>query len=472
MPAPTSSVCNRLRALCHRAAVPPERVDQLEKAWSGAPPGEAITLLAGPPSTLTLLLARWLGLAAAKALSAAAGAPLVIGPKLHTVQPILGHWPAWVHDELKSRHVVVVPSEGTLNTSLRSDLARLGIVDQVLLVSRLSQPFSAEDRQLADSLAPLAATASVVFLALPGEEGTEAERAELAAYGLAQLQKHGFHGRCVGAGVWYTEGVRPADSIQLLDDWLVARANDVSDGRGAAGLANLAALLTDIEKAPDRPPETALLANEADELGCKFANLVADLGRRLRELAGAGEFPDLVACRQFLIESIQGWLNRPSLVLFDYVETVRPGIKTELLAQATTAADLLYYTSVSDPPQALSRRTQELLRQLGIASAVTVATHFIIYLIGSAFLQSWFASVLANLLATAAAFAAFAAAKRSLSAPGLESIAGSPGVVPAVRGWAVAELRLTNWFNNRIRSLTATLKQECAEIRSQFHLEG
>jgi hypothetical protein len=471
---PTTSDWDRLRDLCRRAALPPERVDRLEKGWSAAALGRAVTLLAGRPETLALTLARWLGPAAANALSAADGTALVIGPKPDTVQPPLGRWPGLVHGELGTRHVMAVPSAGPLNASLRSALGGLAPADQVLLVSRLSQPLSGEERRLADSLAPLAATARVVFVALPSEEGTETERAELAAYGLAQLEAHGFHGRCLGAGVWYTEGPQPADTITRLDDWLAARPDDVAAGRPVALRAALAELLADIEKAPDRQPETAMSAEEADELGRKFAHHVTDLGRRLRDLADAGEFPDADACRRFFVESLQGWLNRASLegMLLDHVESLRPGIKSELPGQAAAAAELLRYEPPPPPPRRRPLLARGLARPLGIAAAAAVVTYAVIYLVGSPFLQGWFLIVLANLGATAAALAGFAIAGQVLREPRHEPAASEAPGPPAGPGWASTELRLTNWFNGRIRSLMPTLRQECAEIRSRFQLEG
>jgi hypothetical protein len=470
---PTTADWDRLRALCRRAELSPERVDRLEKSWSTAPVGAAVTILAGSPETLSLILARWLGPNAAKALSAVNGAALVIGPKPETVQPPLGRWPGFVHRELGQRHIVAVPSAGPLTASLRSAVGSLAPADQVLLVSRLSQPLSCEERQLAASLSPLAATARVVFVALPSEEGTEAERAELAAYGLAQLEAHGFRGRCLGAGVWYTEGPRPVDTVATLDDWLAARPADVAAGRTAAGRAALAALLAEIEKAPDRKPETALTAEEADELGRKFAHHVADLGRRLRDLADAGEFPDTAACRTFVVESLQGWINRTSLegMLLDYVESLRPGIKADLTGQATDIAELLRY----EPPPASRRRplpNRGLSRPLAIAATAGVLAYVVIYLIGSPFLQGWFLILVANLGATAAALAGFAIAGHNLPRQRHDpATAESPGPSP-VPGWASAELRLTNWFNGRIRSQTLTLHQECAAFRSRFQLEG
>jgi hypothetical protein len=473
MPQPTTSDWDRLRALCTRAGLPPERIDRLQKAQAGTPSRGATLLLAGAQGTLALLLARWLGLEAANALNAAGTAPLVIGPAPDTVQPPLGRWPTLVRRELGAAHVVAVRSAGALSASLRSALAGLGTFDGAWLVSRLSQPFSAEERQLADSLAPLAATARAVFVALPSEEGSEAERAELAAYGVAQLQAHGFHGRCLGAGVWYTEGDRPAGSIQRLGDWLTARPEEVQAGRSAAGRLALAELLAEIEKAPDRPPETALAQEEVDDLTRKFAGYVGDLGRRLGSLADAGEFADRAACRRFAADTLRGWANRTSLegMLLDYVESARPGIKAELPSQASAAAELILF-------EPAARRTSPqrgllapgAVRKLGIAAAAALAAFALIYGIGLVFLQGWFTIFLANLGATAAGIAAFAYAGRQ--AAGAPRDAPAPLEPTTVPGWASAELQLTNWFNGRARSQTPTLRQECAAIRSQFQLEA
>jgi hypothetical protein len=468
---PTDADWDGLRALCRRAGLPPERVDRIQKSWSAAPAAGALTILAGSPGTLALLLARWLGKEFAAALGAVNGAALVIGSKPETVQPPLGYWPGMVRRELGAGHLLVVPSSGPVSHSLASALGGIAPADQVLLVSRLSQPLSSEERRLADSLATLAATARVVFLALPSEEGTESERAELAAYGLAQLEAHGFLGRSLGAGVWYTEGPRPGDTIARLEDWLTPRTEDVVAGRAAAGRAALGALFVELEKLPDRPPDRELSAEESDELSRKFAHAADDLGRRLRDLADAGEFPDTHALRRYAVEGVKGWLNRASLegMLLDSVESLRPGIKAELATQAEAVAELLHH---EPPPPRRPPRDRGLLRSLVVAAVAAVVTYAIIYVLGSPFLQGWFLLVVANLGAFAAALGGLALAGRVLGVVSPPAPPRSERPDPAaLPGWASAELRLTNWFNERIRARTPTLREECAAFRSRFQLE-
>ena len=453
---------NRIRALCARAGISPERVDRLEKNYSGAPI-TGVTLLAGTSKTLALFLARWLGSNAAAALSAAGGAPLVIGQNPDAIQPAVGIWPGLVSYELEQRHIVAIESSGAIAATLRSAIASLGTVDQAAIISRLGQPLPADERQLIKSMATIAATARVVFMGMPSEEGTPDERTELAAYGIAQLEAHGFQGRCLGAGVWYADGVRPADTIQNVVEWLAVRADDVVAGRVAAGEAELSALLAEAEVSPDRPSDAELSIEEADDLGRKFNHHVTELGRRLKELADAGEFPNTAACRSFFVESLHGWRSRASLegMLLDYVENARPGIKAELREQAAEASEYLSYEPTFVSPSGRPLVTSGMTKQFCAAALAAIM----------AFLQSWFVMLLSNLGSVVAALCAFAAAK--------ESSVVSPKTMPrdglksssAILGWASAELRLTNWFNNRIRSLAPSVRQECAAIRSQLCLE-
>lgn len=473
MTEPTTADWDRLRALCQRADIRPERVDPVEKIWGVAHGCGPVIFVAGAAKTLALFLSRWIGVPAADALSGANGAPLVIGPKPETVQPPLGRWPCLTRRELGARHIVAIPSTGGLNAAIRSALAGLGTADQVLIVSRVSQPMATDERQLAASFAPLAATARVVFMALPGEEGTQTERAELGAYGVNLLEANGFRGRCTGAGVWLTEGARPADTIQKLEDWLSSeRPEDIAAGRSEAGRAALATMLSDIEKATDRLPDTALKLDEADELGSKFAHHVAEMGKRLHDLADAGEFLDSTACRKFMVDTLCSWNNKASLegMLLDYVNTIRPGIKAELPDQATAAADLLRYeASIKSSSTPIS--TGSSLRKLGIAALAAVITYIAVNLGCSPFLQPWFTTVLSNMGATAAALAAFSIAGRFMPVP-ITVKAANASKVSVIPGWSSAELHLTNWFNGRIRSQTPTLRQECAAIRAQFNLKG
>jgi hypothetical protein len=518
---PTTADWDRVRALCSRAGLLPKSVDRLEKCWSRATSfGADITLLAGSRETLALLLARWLGPDVGAALAGNKGSALAIGPKPEAVQPPVGRWPYLVRPELGQRHVMVVPSTGAVNLSLRSELEGLGVTDQLLLVTRLSQPLSSEECHLAESLAQLSATARAVFLALPSEEGTPAERAELAAYGVAQLEANGFRGRCLGAAVWYTEGTRPADTIQRLDDWLTGRPDDIAEGRLQAVRASLVALIDEIEKAPDRLPDTKLSVEDADERIRQFASHVSHLGQRLGALASAGEFPDTASCRRFMIESLEGWLHGASGagMLLDCVERVRPGIKAELPGLASTAAELLQYEAPQPPPTPQPFSFQEELHRTGVAIGAAVLTGVIIYLVGSLLLASWLATFVSVVCAIAAFLVMFGAPKsfrpslqqsppmahswfsrylpkwantalgmnkqmiehyrrlRDIFQPEMRpsqqeaATTGYQQQPSAVPGWASAEVRLTNWFNSRIRCERPTLRQECVAVRSHFQL--
>ncbi|HEX6371137.1 MAG TPA: hypothetical protein VF006_19620 [Longimicrobium sp.] len=471
---PTPADWDRLRALCQRAEIPTERVDRLAASWTAPPAAGAVTLVAGAPATLALLLARWLGADTARALPADGETPLVIGPHPETVQPSLGEWPGRVNRKL-GRHLVVIPSAGPIPTKVRSSLAALGVADQLLLASRLSQPLPTDERRLAASLAPLAATARVVFVGLPSEETSPAERAELAAFGCAQLEANGFRDRCGGAGVWYTEPPRPADTVAALDAWLAERPEEVAAGRTAAGRAGLARLLADIEKAPDRQPDVELSAGDADELGRKFAHHLSVLGQRVHGLADAGEFADTAACRAFVVDTLTGWSGRASLegMMLDYAESVRPGIRAELPAQAAAAAELLHYTPPPPPPTRRRAPGGRLLRHLALTLVVAVAVWAALYFVALPFLRPWAVTFLSNVGATAAALATFSIARRFSRAPApTPEVPAADTARAAVKGWASAELRLTSWFNGRIRARTPTLRQECAAIRTQFSLEG
>jgi hypothetical protein len=101
------------------------------------------------------------------------------------------------------RDVHVCPIPKGQEERITASVAPFDPIDLVVLVSRVSQPLTPRECDLVRRLNPLVAMVRVVFLALPAEEPSPSELAELRSLATIKMKQLGFvDGRALIAEVW------------------------------------------------------------------------------------------------------------------------------------------------------------------------------------------------------------------------------------------------------------------------------
>jgi hypothetical protein len=334
-----------LQRLVEQSAYPPERLLALKRQLT-TPPGHAegwLTLLAGQPSIIDLLIGRWLTPDLLAGMNDAEGQPVVLGRRPESIQPGA---PGLVRLKAKQPaggHLIVVRASGAMSPTVRTQLAAMGIFDQVVVVTRLGQPLPASECQLIRSLVGYAAAVRVLVVGLPGEEASDADFADLLAYGKARAQSNGYSYRqYAGLSLWYTSSVKTPST--LADPaTIMAPPAEVKEARTLAARQALSAFLDElcrhIERTAPKPTAIPLSEEEVMRLHRELTGYLASLGRTLErdlEQHPAWRSADLHARVQ---RALTSW-TQPAQVEYmwlRYLERVRPGVWAALLQAAESS---------------------------------------------------------------------------------------------------------------------------------------
>jgi hypothetical protein len=492
-----------LGRLAAQVALPAERVSQLRKRLEGPGdrPGGPHVLLAGRPDAgIELVLGRWLATEAAAALAHAGASPLVIGATPGDVQPRVGRWPTWRAPRYGPGHLVALSSGGRPGADVLAQLASLGYMDQLVLVSRLAQPIHQHERALVSSLAGLAATARVLLVALPGEEPTSADLAEVVAHAAAALRQEGFgHGRCRGVGVWFTGGQARPGTITDLGAFLAVDTAAVAAGRAGMSRQALTGLVADLRQRAEQAPaaQPALPPDEQDRLVNELKSYLADLGRELARQAEKRRPLTADTLRTYARDAVRGWGAYTGVEghWMKYVERVRPGLQAAFLAEVEAALPLLDLEDVTlsppEPPAAappsaaadagvpVDRLVIEAKRLAGgLVCGLAVYLATVTPLGGSAEQPGALAPAVVSILGYAGLAIGTVlgySAGRRIFRLGAASKAGEktlgPPAAPLVHGWEQLTRRVLAWFAEQIRQQPASAAEKCRALAIRFGIQ-
>lgn len=344
-----------LERLVAQVGLPAERVSLLRRRLDGerSRPGSPYTLIIGRPDAgIEQFIARLLGPQAVEALEAAGSRPLVVGPTPESVRPRLGSWPTLMSPASPSGHVLILRTPAAPPADVMAGLGGLGMIDQVVLVSRLLQAMHEREREILAALAPLAATARAVLVWRPGEEPTEADIVEVTAATDRQIQGRGFEGgRDLGVSVMFA-GEQANTPGSLTDPSELLRVDEAAVSAGQAGMARAA--LSDLLNAIYRKAGEATAAaptgippEEHDRLTRELTGYLADLGRETGRVGAKKTNADAAWAQGYVLDAIKGWAAYAGIEghWLRYVETLRPGTQAALIAEAERAISCLDYRS-------------------------------------------------------------------------------------------------------------------------------
>jgi hypothetical protein len=342
-----------LERLGVQVGLPPERVPLLRRRLGGEQgrPGSPYTLVTGRADAgIEQFLARLLGPQAVETLEAAGSRPLVVGPAPEPIRPRLGSWPTLTSPTPPSGHLLILRTPGVPPPDVMAGLSGLGMIDQVVLVSRLLQAMHEREREILAALAPLAATARVVLVWRPGEEPTEADIVEVTAATDRQIRGRGFEGaRDLGVTVMF-DGDPAGKPGTLADPSTPLRVDEAAVSAGQSGMARAA--VSDVLSAICRKAGEAAAATptgippvEHDRLIRELSGYLADLGRETGRVGAEKPRVDADWVRRYVLDAIKGWAAYTGIEghWLRYVETLRPGTQTALIAEAERASDCLDY---------------------------------------------------------------------------------------------------------------------------------
>ena len=473
-----------LQALARRVGVPEERVTTLRRRLErdDARPGAPLTLVAGRPNAgLELLLARTLAPEAAEALPEASAKPLVLGNDPASVRPKLGTWPTYRTRKVADGHLLAMRSDGPPPADVLAQLASLGYVEQLLLVVRLGQPLHMKERELAKAFAGVAATVRVLVVALPSEEPTADDVAEVCAFAAAQMKQAGFaDGRCGGAAVWFTDGQSRHNSLADARSFFATDAATVARGKQGMASVAVAGLLAEVQRAAQNAttPTTATVPeDEVDRLTRELAGYLADLGKEVTRQIVPNRPQTDASLRAYALDAIRGWGAHIGIEghWMKYVDRLRPGAEKALLAEAEAALAAVGFDPGTEPafapvppsPVATYARRGGITLLAGLAGyfGLSLAFQFLPTILLPDFLKT--ALAIAAMLVLGGLGYAFAA--KLFRAPhGLTSPAAV--VPPSLRGWPVVERKLALWVKNLLASRAPSPAEECAALAAKLGL--
>lgn len=351
MDAISASDWEALERAAAQVGMPTERVPLLRRRLDGERrhTGSPFTLVIGRPDAgIEQFTARLLGPQAVETLETAGSRPLVVGPAAEAVRPRLGAWPTQEGQASPTGHVLILRTPAAPPADVMAGLGGLGMIDQVVLVSRLLQAMHEREREILAALAPLAATARAVLVWLPGEEPTEADIAEVTAATDRQIQGRGFEGgRHLGVSVMFA-GEQADKPGTITDLSKLLRVDEASVSAGQSGMARAA--LSDLLNAIYRKAGEATAAaptgippEEHDRLMRELAGYLADLGRETGRVGAKKPQADAAWAQRYVLDTIKGWAAYTGIEghWLRYVETLRPGTQAALIAEAERESDCL-----------------------------------------------------------------------------------------------------------------------------------
>ncbi len=488
-----------LEQLAGRAGFPVERVGSLRRRLdnSSPRPGSPYSLLVGRPDAgIELLLARWISPDAADELQKVGERPLVIGASPAEVKPKLGVWPNWRWKRFENGHLLVLRTPGKVPADIVSQLASLGHLDQVVIVSRLNQAMHQHECDIAASLATVAATARVLLVALPGEEPTDGELAEVAALAVTRMRQAGFRGgRCLGAATWFTGGERRPGTIADVGQFLRVDSAETIAGRGGLAHEAVANLLTDLQQHAMASTNQVLAPIdeiESDRLTKELANHLGDLGKELARQLPRRQDADTEFVRTYAMDALRSWGAYTSIEghWMKYVERLRPGMQAEFFNEAEKGMSLLEFEpgqapDVSVVPAEIGQSGATFFdwlitqaKRLGIALVCGLTAYIVAYKFvteGETGLPPLVITVLDYAALVIAFVLGFAIATKIFRGHRLFLPSGTPSVPvmtpPSVLGWEQLERRLTAWFSQHIRSKPSSPVDDCAALAKRLKID-
>lgn len=338
-----------------QVGMPTERVPLLHRRLEGERSrlGSPYTLIIGRPDAgIEQFAARLLGPQTVETLEAAGSRPLVAGPTPESVRPRLGSWPMLTGPASPTGHILILRTPAVPAADVMAGLSGLGMVDQVVLVSRLLQAMHEREREILAALAPLAATARVVLVWRPGEEPTETDIVEVTAATDRQIQGRGFEGgRDLGVSVMFV-GEQVNKPGALTDPSKLLRVDEAAVSAGQSGMARAAlsdllnAIYRKAGKAAAAAP-TGIPPEEHDRLMRELTAYLADLGRETGRVGAEKPHADAAWAHRYVLDAIKGWAAYTGIEghWLRYVETLRPGTQAALIAESERAINCLDYRS-------------------------------------------------------------------------------------------------------------------------------
>jgi hypothetical protein len=487
-----------LATLAKQVGLPSEQVDLLRRRIENASArrGSPFTLLAGNPKAgIELLLSRWISPEVADRLEI--NRPLVIGPEEQAVRPKFGLWSGVKSQEIVQGHLIALPTASRPQKDTLMQLASLSFIDQLVLITRLSQPFTESERELAAALNAVSATVRVLIVAVPGEEPTERDLAEVSAFAVNYMRQAGFgDGRCLGAGVWFTKGDPRDNTISDLGNFLRIDATKVIFGRDQIFRNALATLFAEIENNSTNTsvaPGVAIIPAERERLVREFSTYLSALGNKVERDVEGRRPVTKETIRDYCLDAINGWAAYIGVEghWMKYVETLRPGAHTALLAEARSALDYVDYQekdadrktiSPSLPQENNNVVVQRIVleaKRATVALACGLAGYWIVgSLINSKVDVTGLPTFVISIINTAGFFIAavlgyavgsgiFRTGKiRTQIHPGSESIL-TPAR-PALRNWSQLESRLSAWFVNFMTDDSRSTREECRALAERL----
>jgi hypothetical protein len=378
-------------------------------------------------------------------------------------------------------------------------LASLSFIDQLVLVTRLAQPLTQAERELAAALNFVSATVRVLIVGVPGEEPTERDLAEVAAYAISYMRQAGFgDGRCLGAGVWFTKSDGQGNTISDLGNFLRIDQAKVSSGRDQMFRDALASLFAEIQNKSDNTtisPNVAVSSEDRERLVHEFSTYLAALGRKAERDAEGGRPVSTDTIREYCLDAIRGWAAYIGVEghWMKYVETLRPGAHTALLAEAKSALDYVDYEPApirrafgapSAPPQksetpSVVQRAVVEAKRAAIALVCGLAGYWIVASlinarVGVAGLPTFvigLINIAAFLIAAVLGYGIGCGIFRpsNISTEPQTASATTPQPTrPALRNWDQVESRLTAWFATFVTASSRSSQDECRALAERL----
>lgn len=479
-----------MQSVAGRIGFPGEHISSLQRRLEDPParPGTPYMLLAGRPEAgLHLLLSRWLG-ADAELLREIGERPVVFGREPQSVAPKLGAWGAR-KSRLPADHLIALEAQGKPLAITLAQLASLGSLDLAIIVTRLSQPLSQKERETAQALAGLAATVRVLVVALPGEETSVAEAAEVASYAQSQMRQAGFGGgRCLGAALWYTDGKARQGAITDPAQLLAADPAEVQRGKSGMREQALAGLLAELRAQAEKAktaPAPAIPRDDQERLAGELGDYLSDLGKELERQRKAGRIRDTEGLHGYVRDALRGWGAYIGVegTWLKYVERLRPGLQDAFFTEAEDALPLLALdpgsTPVASAPGERGKASASGLVRMAKRACVGFAFSLAAWLAVSSLLgggNSGTSPAAVTLLSNAAllvgAFLGYGLAGFVFRTPRPARPADTEPARPAaIHGWPQLERRLGAWFGEQIRARPSSPQEDLAALSERLHLE-
>lgn len=471
----------KLDNIAGRVDFPAERIEALRRRLEhpSQRPGRPFTLVIGRPEWgIHQALTRWLDLGAGELRDAAAH-PLVLGRDAEKVRPNLSAWTARKSGKSGDGHLIVALPPARPTAALLAQLASLGHLELLLLLTRVSQPLPLPDRELTAVLAPLAATARVLAVAIPGEEIAAGEDAELSSYLFSQMQQAGFAGRFLGSGLWYVDGQVRGASLADPGLLLGVPPAELARGREAMAAAAVGGLLEELRvRAAEAgaAPISAIPEDEQERLGRELVDYLSDLGKEV-ERNKSGQVADTGSLRSYVRGAIEGWGAHVGVEghWLRYLERLRPDFPDAFLQEAAAATELLAYQAGDDPlpaapgPLGFAAQAGRLAKRGCVAFVFGVAAYLGSYeLLAAGAGAPLAANLLANAGALVGAVLGYGVAGYFFPSPRAAAGQAEPRRAAAIQGWPSFQRRMLVFFDSRIRAKPSSALEELNRISQRL----